>query len=177
MSRGEVIEMGKHNELIDKKGTYANLVNTQALRESDAEEHDTTENLAVKDDSVSLPSTRVENGAVVVSVEADPASPKSLKKEKSGFDVLAEKSATPNHGETELMVRMRKKKEEEEKKKKESEAALKKPIPWGRLIRMSRPDFLVLLGGCITSAMIGLIFPIFSLVCSPLFNYSTVSNE
>lgn len=43
MDKGCVVEQGTHSELIDKKGTYHSLVETQKLEDSKKQENDTTE--------------------------------------------------------------------------------------------------------------------------------------
>lgn len=38
LSKGRIVEQGTHEELINKKGTYANLVNLQSLEVTNIQE-------------------------------------------------------------------------------------------------------------------------------------------
>jgi ABC-type multidrug transport system ATPase subunit len=138
MSKGEVLEVGQHDELIAKQGIYYGLVKAQELKTQKQEGEEEED-----DDDDSSVSTKPEHE---VTVNAD---------EKShNLTRITTKAST---------IKSVAKTEKEILEETEAER-LKQKMPLARAFRMNSPEYLLIGIGTISAAVNGAIMPGFSIV-------------
>jgi hypothetical protein len=163
MRRGEIIETGNHDELIANKGVYAALVDTQTLHDRKEEEGvgNKTKSSATELELSIPPANLVNSGDGAENTEKEIVpSPKQI----TAISIPSDEKDKPVEAKSEFMRRLKNRTDADVKAKMENETALKKPLPWKRLIQMSRPEYGIIFFGCVSSCFLGLVFPIFSLV-------------
>ncbi|RIA92860.1 P-glyco protein [Glomus cerebriforme] len=148
MHNGEIKEVGKHDELIAKKGVYYGLVQAQELKTH--KEHRNNDEEEDDDDSDSIDSTTNTEEVIISFDEKD----KSTQLRK----ILTKDS-------------IKSLKEEEERILKEKEEKYKQTkAPFSRLFKLNKPELLFIIVGVIASAINGTIFPLFALVFSAILD-------
>ncbi|KAJ3099209.1 ATP-binding cassette, sub-B (MDR TAP), member 4 [Phlyctochytrium bullatum] len=191
MDRGEIVEVGKHNELLEKDGSYAALVRVQALRQAEEAEEAVAnkadaaaaaaaaeaagEEISADDLALAkaVEAARLKATAVEIPEEETPAAaagdieqghvPKRRDSHKSATD------AAPNPLSLErprrrMSTASSTKKEEEDAKKKDEAATLKRPFPWGRLYKINSNEWPYFVSGLLASGGNGVLFPMFSFI-------------
>ncbi|CAB4481222.1 uncharacterized protein OCT59_003157 [Rhizophagus irregularis] len=153
MSKGEIIEIGRHDELIAKEGVYYGLVRAQELKTEQNNEDD-DEN----DDDSSL-SSKTENDIAINFDE---------KHEKHhNLTRVTTKASTVRSGvksEKEIL-------EESEKEK------LNQKMPLARVFRANLPEIYLIIIGTIASTVNGAIMPLFSLVFASILEVFSNVNQ
>ncbi|KAJ3313820.1 Antigen peptide transporter 2, partial [Gonapodya sp. JEL0774] len=164
MKHGKIVEAGSHNELLERSGEYADLVKAQELETGDSEE----EHGESQDEMEALKS-------------ADPQSI-TTKKPSSRGRRLSKPDLGRRRSTVLTDVEIAKKKadigksltaqdEENKRLKKEEDAEyLARPTPWLRVMKLNAPEFHLLVFGAIGAAILGVTFPIFSIIFSNMLN-------
>ncbi|RHZ59931.1 hypothetical protein Glove_360g64 [Diversispora epigaea] len=146
MSEGEIKEIGRHEELINKKSAYYGLVKAQELKtkkKTDNENDDDEE----EDSSVS--SSPDDDTAILI----------DEKKNKLHLQRMSTKASTVKTTKTDEEIR-----EEEEKEK------LKGKMPLMRIAKLCKPEIGMLILGVFGAAVNGAVMPLFSLVFASILN-------
>lgn len=161
LDHGHIAESGTHNELILMGGIYADLVKKQEIA-------------LIQDKSVIFPEGTKKltepNEDEVLLRKVDQA--KALHNKNNDIAIMmAEnsigtgKTSAPNIDIYELKLQ----------KAKDKEARIKKQkAPVSRVLSQMRPEFLLLVLGCIGAAIAGAIFPVFSLVFARIITEITL---
>ncbi|KAJ3095022.1 ATP-binding cassette, sub-B (MDR TAP), member 4, partial [Phlyctochytrium bullatum] len=189
MDRGAIVEMGRHNDLLEKNGTYAALVRVQDLRQS---EEATKTKLLSGTSQTEIDPTNATTAPVALESADDLALGKAVEAArlkttaitvedttdvKPTGDIEMQAVASPerkasNYMSIEAVDRPRRRKsvtsvakdEEEKKKKEEQDAMLKRSFPWARLWGMNSTEWPFFIGGVLCSGGNGLLFPFFSFI-------------
>lgn len=143
MHKGEIKEVGKHDELIAKKGVYYDLVKAQELNTHKEKDDDDEEK--EDDDNVT------NNEEVGINFDEDNKSTQ-LKK------IITKDSTTKSIKSLEEEIK------EKEEKYKHTKA------PFSRLFKLNKPELLFIIIGTIASAVNGTIFPLFALLFSAILS-------
>ncbi|KAI8614124.1 P-loop containing nucleoside triphosphate hydrolase protein [Chytriomyces sp. MP71] len=165
MKEGEIVEQGTHNELLERTGAYAALVQAQALREAQEDVEATPAAAAAAAARRASPSMK----KVAMPEEADGFVMADMRREGDAVAIslepVEEEKGADVHKAAAVARRERVKAEEEEKKRVEKER-LKKSLPLGRLYGMNANEWWLLAVGTVFSAGNGILFPLFSLIFS-----------
>ncbi|KXS09939.1 multidrug resistance protein 3 [Gonapodya prolifera JEL478] len=162
LKHGKIVEAGSHNELLEKSGDYADLVKAQDLETGDSSEDDggdsqeemqTTEPVSITEKKPSSRPRRASRAEITRSRS------RSLSQILSDEEIAKKKvdigkSLTAQKAEDELL------------KKKEEEEYLARPTPWMRVIKLNKPEYGILLLASAGAAVMGVTFPLFSLIFS-----------
>ncbi|CAI5469745.1 unnamed protein product [Closterium sp. Yama58-4] len=188
LSRGKVVQEGKHEELMREGGAYLQLVKLQEMAASGREEggegggegeggkvSDEEEGKAGKEGSSEETSCRSsadgdedDDDEEEEETEGEGEGEKREEAEKAG---KGDSTGTdPEQGETEgTGEKAKEKKEKKEKKKKEKERKdkkKKKRSPFLRLAMLNKPEWPYALSGTVAAAVQGVILPFFALILS-----------
>ncbi|CAG8553074.1 9962_t:CDS:10, partial [Ambispora gerdemannii] len=137
MSKGEIVETGKHDELIERKGMYYDLVKAQELKtQKKSEEEDDDEELSMISDL---------EDDTAITIEENLAHKDTLRRMSTKATVLSTKT------------------NEELRAEEEAEAA-KKKAPFGRVARLNASEWPLILAGSFGSSLFGAQMPLFSVV-------------
>ncbi|KAJ3261916.1 Multidrug resistance protein 1 [Chytriomyces hyalinus] len=166
MKEGEIIEQGTHNELLERNGAYASLVQAQALREAQEESNPTaTETPKASPSFQKTPMKAEQNDGGFLITDA-------IRKEGDAIAITLGVAAVKTEGTTDMKAlakaRREKVKAEEEEKKKAEKERLKRGLPLSRLYGMNGSEWWLLAIGSIFSAAKGVMFPCFSLIFSEI---------
>ncbi|KAJ3106312.1 ATP-binding cassette, sub-B (MDR TAP), member 4 [Phlyctochytrium planicorne] len=179
MDRGEIIETGRHNDLLELDGVYASLVKVQALRETDSPS---------PIPKAALPEIAPEDVKIDALVSADDlALSKAVEAKRASVIVEDSADVKINVGDVEMKVistddvmtleRPKRKKsivgdaKDEAQKKKEAEAELlKTKLPWARLYKINSAEWPYFIVGVLASGGNGVLFPMFSNIFSEVLN-------
>ncbi|KAG9292637.1 hypothetical protein G9A89_007009 [Geosiphon pyriformis] len=140
MAKGEIVEIGKHEELIARQGLYYSLVKAQELKTKDQE--------AGKQDDED--SADEEEGEVKISIGRQ-----VTRMTTKGSSI---KSILDVHTQ-------------------EEEDFSKMKTPWGRVIRLSRPEYPLIAIGLFGSILMGVIMPLFSLIYSTILEVYSKTDD
>ncbi|RKP09249.1 P-loop containing nucleoside triphosphate hydrolase protein [Thamnocephalis sphaerospora] len=144
MSRGKIIEVGKHDELIARGGLYSKLVQAQQLRmEKDRDMAQEAKLLGEADDE--------DDVSDEVALDVDQPLGKPLGYTKTKDTVMSE-----------LEVK--------EAQERQREEYSKKPTPFMRVVRMNMPELKFILPALAGSVIDGAIMPVFSVIFTKVIN-------
>ncbi|RGB26342.1 multidrug resistance protein 1a, partial [Rhizophagus diaphanus] len=149
MHKGEIKEVGKHDELIAKKGVYYDLVQAQELnthKEKDGKYDDEE-----KEDDDSSKDIITNNEEVGITFDEDNKSTQLRK-------IITKDSTTKSIKSLEEEIK------EKEEKYKHTKA------PFSRLFKLNKPELFLIILGTIASAVNGTIFPLFALLFAAILN-------
>ncbi|GET00767.1 multidrug resistance protein 1 [Rhizophagus clarus] len=152
MSKGEIIEIGRHDELIAKQGVYYGLVRAQELKTQHNNDED-------EDDDDSSLSSKTENE---VSITFD----EKHEKHHNLTRVTTKASTVRSGGKSEKEIL-----EESEEEK------LKQKMPLARVFRTNLPELHLIIIGTIASTINGAIMPLFSLVFASILDVFSNVNQ
>ncbi|CAG8533060.1 15494_t:CDS:2 [Funneliformis mosseae] len=147
MSKGEIIEVGRHDELIAKQGAYFGLVKAQELKTRQLGSEDINDNEDDEDDSSLSNQTEDET-----TINFDD------KHHNLHLRRMSTKASTVKSGG---------KTEQEILEESEAEKLLQK-MPLSRVFRMNSPEAILIFIGTISAAVNGAIMPLFSLIFSSI---------
>jgi ABC-type multidrug transport system ATPase subunit len=136
MSKGEIVEVGKHDELIAKQGVYYGLVKAQELKTRKEGDEDDS------DDDSSL-SSKTEKEVVI-----------NFDEKNHNLTRMTTRAST---------VKSTGKSEKEIIEDSEAEK-LKQKMPLARVFRMNLPEIVYIIFGTLASTVNGAIMPLFSLI-------------
>jgi ABC-type multidrug transport system ATPase subunit len=152
MSKGEIIEIGRHDELIAKQGVYYGLVRAQELKTQQNNEDD-------DDDDDSSISSKTENEIAITFDEKN-------EKHHNLTRVTTKASTVKSGGKSEKEIL-----EESEEEK------LKQKTPLARVFRANLPELYLIIIGTIASTVNGAIMPLFSLVFASILEVFSNINQ
>ncbi|KAF0430296.1 P-loop containing nucleoside triphosphate hydrolase protein [Gigaspora margarita] len=144
MKKGEIVEIGQHDELISKQGVYFGLVRAQEL-ETKKTEKKTDED----DEDEELSSSSNEDTSVII----------DEKKHKLHLRKISTKGSTIKSIKT-----------DEEIIKEDTEKKLLQKTPLARVFKLCKPEYGLMFIGCIGAAVNGSVMPLFSLVFSSILD-------
>ncbi|RIB22625.1 P-glyco protein ABCB5 [Gigaspora rosea] len=145
MKKGEIVEIGQHDELIAKQGVYFGLVRAQELETKKTEKKTVDDD----DDNDELSSSSNEDTSVII----------DEKKHKLHLRKMSTKGSTIKSIKT-----------DEEIIKEETEKKLLQKMPLARVFRLCKPEYGLMFIGCIGAAVNGSVTPLFSLVFSSILD-------
>ncbi|CAG8783209.1 13501_t:CDS:2, partial [Racocetra persica] len=143
MKKGEIVEIGRHDELIAKKGVYYGLVQAQEL------ETKKTEKKINQDEEEEFESSSNDDTTVLI----------DEKKHKLHLRKMSTRGSTVKSLKT-----------DDEIKKEDMEKKMLEKMPLARVFRLCKPEYGLMFIGCIGSGINGSIMPLFSLVFSSILN-------
>jgi ABC-type multidrug transport system fused ATPase/permease subunit len=146
MHKGEIKEVGKHDELIAKKGVYYDLVRAQELKTlKEKGEIKEGEEVLEDDDSINSEDNILNNDEVTITFDETTQLRRTITATKSIKSI-----------------------EEEVKEKEEKYKHTK--APFSRLLKLNKPELLLIIIGTIASAINGAVFPLFAILFSAILN-------
>ncbi|RHZ80336.1 hypothetical protein Glove_137g129 [Diversispora epigaea] len=139
MSKGEIMEIGRHDELIAKGAFYHSLVQAQELKTKNGKEEEEEEEEEEEGG---------EDEVIQINVE----------KEKKLMDLrkLTTKASTAFSIES--------------KSKEDESAKAKQVAPFRRILKLQRPEYLLMAIGTLGATVNGAVFPCFSIIFSSILN-------
>uniref|UniRef100_A0A2C9JZ86 Bile salt export pump n=1 Tax=Biomphalaria glabrata TaxID=6526 RepID=A0A2C9JZ86_BIOGL len=163
ISNGEVLEEGTHHELLELNGLYSQLVHLQ--------------NKIKKEGAIDIADVEI------VEEDDDESTMKSLEDEliRTSFRRTLTTSNNKEDKEVNLVARASFKKQKKMSKKGKSEQATDEEdnvdATLEQLLRYNSPEWLLILIGCISSALCGCIFPAFSFLMSEFIKLFTIKDH
>ncbi|GBB85298.1 hypothetical protein RclHR1_11860005 [Rhizophagus clarus] len=154
MHKGEIKEIGKHDELIAKKGVYYDLVQAQQLK-THKEKGEVNDDDELEEDDDSSNSENTNNDEVAITFDENNKSTQLRK-------IVTKDSATKS-------IKFLKEEEERILKEKEEKYNNTK-APFSRLFKLNKPELFLIIIGTLASAINGTIFPLFALLFSAILN-------
>ncbi|CAG8448762.1 17258_t:CDS:10 [Acaulospora morrowiae] len=150
MSKGEILEVGRHEELIFKRGVYYGLVQAQELKvKNDASKSGLFPEDEEDDD---LLDDGDNNEDMKITIEDEKRPGMALRK------VSTKASTIKSIKSVEEII------EEESKEK------VKQSAPFTRVFKLQRPEYLMMFFGAISAAVNGAIMPLFSIIFATLLD-------
>ncbi|CAG8600245.1 9961_t:CDS:10, partial [Acaulospora colombiana] len=142
MSKGEVLEVGRHEELISRHGVYYGLVQAQELKTK----HDASKSELFSEDEEE---DDLSDGDVKITFEDEERPRMALRKMSTRASTI---------------------KSIEEIRMEEAKEKTKQPAPLGRILKLQRPEYVIMLFGTLGAAVNGAITPLFSFLFSSLLD-------
>ncbi|KAJ3106311.1 Multidrug resistance protein 1 [Phlyctochytrium planicorne] len=196
MDRGSIVEMGRHNDLLELNGAYAALVNVQSLRNSDIPEvpeapaallpnyepdertfnmlsipqNGNKGDMMVSADDLALAyAVEVRKSSLALNSNYESNQIKINVKPK-GNAVVPEDVFNMDRPKRKKSEGISAEEERKRKKKEEDEALLKAPFPWARIYKMNLPEWWMFVVGFFSSGASGVLFPLFAKIFSEVLN-------
>ncbi|KXS12912.1 P-loop containing nucleoside triphosphate hydrolase protein [Gonapodya prolifera JEL478] len=151
MHRGKIVESGTHNELLQRSGVYATLVQAQELAKNDSDESSEDSSDPENDEQILLvPSGKMEASD---SDEKLPETPR-VENPKRGAHIKSAPDIKRVKDEEKAILR------------KEDAEYLARPTPWRRVMQLNTPEYGFMIIGSIAAGTMGVVFPVSSLLFS-----------
>lgn len=149
MQKGELVEQGTHQQLIEKGGVYADLVKKQeiAIKKEETQETQVDEETLLQQEKMDIQNQMEEQLSRVVTNVS----------EKESIIMMRRKSSVPTVDAFELKLQRQK----ELKKKGKKQGA-----PIFKVLKRMRPEWPLMILGCLGAAVAGVIFPMFAFLFS-----------
>ncbi|CAG8589114.1 1899_t:CDS:10 [Acaulospora morrowiae] len=144
MSKGEILEVGHHEELISKRGVYYGLVQAQELKTKG----DTSKSVLFPEDEKDedLLDYKRDNNNIKITVE-----------DEKRLEMALCKIST-NESITKSII------------EKEFKEKAKQPAPFTRVFKLQRPEYVLMFFGAVSAAINGTIMPLFSIIFATLLD-------
>lgn len=174
MSKGEVLEIGSHEQLIAKRGAYYELVQAQELKVKEHEEEEEEsespfesegdDDIAVELEKQSFFQRVTTNGSI--GVKSDENDKRTNLHKMTTKDSIADKRTNLRK----MTTRDSTAKSIEEIQEEEYKMKLKQSSPFWKIFKLQKPEYALMFLGLIGSIVNGLIFPAFSVVFTSMLS-------
>ncbi|KAL9539286.1 hypothetical protein MBANPS3_010350 [Mucor bainieri] len=160
LDHGCIVEQGKHDDLLEKRGVYADLVNKQMITDTtgDSVKSDDAEALLLEQEKLDVQrQAQVIKDEVVVNLSQTDAF--TYQDHKKILEIEGDSPADTAHATAAYNLKLKTLKEEKEKLKKQK-------APFKKVFMQMRPEWKYLATGVLSAAIAGAVYPVYAFLLS-----------